>query len=250
MKVAAYQAPLLAAGSLEAIDFIEERVAWCESEGVSLLCCPEAILGGLADYAKFPDRFAMRTDDGKLAKVLAPLASDSVTSIVGFTELGDDDQIYNTAVVFQRGRVAGLYRKLHPAIRRSVYSAGSATPVFQVGELTFGIVICSDSTFSAPARAMAAQGASALFVPTNNGLPTKRAYPGLVQEARATDSSRAIENRVWMIRADVAGTNGELMSYGASGIVDPNGKVVREANLQTADLLVAAVIDPRSRRSV
>jgi predicted amidohydrolase len=244
MKVAAYQAPLLAAGSLEAIDYIEERVAWCESEGVSILCCPEAILGGLADYAEYPNRFAMRADDGQLARVLAPLTSDSVTSIVGFTELADDDQLYNTAAVFHRGRVAGLYRKLHPAIRRSVYSAGSATPVFRVGGLTFGIVICYDSTFSAPARAIAAQGASTLFVPTNNGLPKKRAYPGLVQEARASDSSRALENGVWVIRADVAGTNGELMSYGSSGIVDPNGKVVRQAILQTVDLLVADVIDP------
>ena len=92
-------------------------------------------------------------------RVLAPLTSDTVTSIVGFTELADDDQLYNAAAVFHRGRVTGLYRKLHPAIRRSVYSAGSATPVFRVGELTFGIVICYDSTFSEPARAMAAQGA-------------------------------------------------------------------------------------------
>lgn len=113
-----------------------------------------------------------------------------------------------------------------------------------MGELTFGIVICYDSTFSAPARAIAAQGASALFVPTNNGLPKKRAYPGLVQEARASDSSRALENRVWVIRADVAGTNGELMSYGSSGIVDPNGKVVRQTILQTEDLLVVDVTDP------
>ena len=117
--------------------------------------------------------------------------------------------------------------------------------MFRVGELTFGIVICYDSTFSEPARAMAAQGATALFVPTNNGLPTKRAYPGLVQEARAADYSRVLENRVWMIRADVAGTNGELMSYGSSAIVGPDGKVIREANLQTADLLVADLEDPR-----
>ena len=48
-----------------------------------------------------------------------------------------------------------------------------------------------------------------------------------------------------MIRADVAGTNGELMSYGSSAIVDPDGKVIREANLQTADLLVADLEDPR-----
>jgi 5-aminopentanamidase len=86
---------------------------------------------------------------------------------------------------------------------------------------------------------MAAQGVTALFVPTNNGLAKNRAYPELVQEARATDLATATECHVWVIRADVAGENGELMSYGSSGIVDPDGKVVHEANLKKADLLVA-----------
>jgi len=244
MKVAAYQAPLLAAGSLDAIDLIQERVAWCESEGVSILCCPEAVLGGLSDYPENHARFAIRTDDGQLAEALAPLASFTVTSIVGFTEIADDDKLYNAAAVFHKGQVAGIYRKLHPAIRRSVYSAGSATPVFRVDELTFGILICYDSTFPEPARAMAAQGATVLFVPTNNGLPTNRAYPGLVQEARASDCDRAIENSVWVVRADVAGTSGELMSYGSSGIVDAEGNVVQETNLQTPHLLVADVMAP------
>jgi len=58
MKVAAYQAPLLSAGSAEVIDLIQERVVWCESERVSILCCPEAILGGLADYSENPARLA------------------------------------------------------------------------------------------------------------------------------------------------------------------------------------------------
>ena len=49
MRVAAYQAPLLPAGSMEALALIRKRVEWCEAEGVSILCCPEAILGGLAD---------------------------------------------------------------------------------------------------------------------------------------------------------------------------------------------------------
>src|SRR5882724_6429654 len=168
MKVAAYQAPLLPAGCPEVIDFIREQVRRCESEGVSILCCPEAILGGLADYSGNPSKFAIRIDDGQLDEVLAPLVSDTVTSIVSFTELADDNQLYNAAAVFHRGRVFGLYRQLHPAIRRSVYSPGSATPVFRVGDLTFGIVICYDSTFSEPARTMASQGATALFIPTNN----------------------------------------------------------------------------------
>jgi 5-aminopentanamidase len=240
MKVAAYQAPLLAAGSFEAIALIQARVAWCESEGVSILCCPEAILGGLADYCEDPALFAIRTDDNQLNRVLAPLASETVTSIIGFTELADD-RLYSAAAVFHLGRVAGLYRKLHPAIRRSVYSAGTQTPVFRVGGLTLGIVICNDSTFSEPAKAIAGQGATALFIPTNNGLPEKRAYPGLVQEARASDFARVAENRFWVIRADVAGTNGELVSHGSSGIVDPDGKVVQDARPFCTDLLVANV---------
>src|SRR4051812_30861416 len=125
MKVAAYQAPLLPACSPEAIKFIREQVRRCESEGVSILCCPEAILGGLADYSGNPSNFAIRIDDGQLDKVLAPLVSDTVTSIVGFTELADDNKLYNVAAVFHRNSVSGLYRKLHPAIRRSVYSPGS-----------------------------------------------------------------------------------------------------------------------------
>jgi len=242
MKVAAYQAPLLAAGSLEAISLIQERVAWCESEGVSILCCPEAIIGGLADYSENPARFAIKTDDGQLARVLSPLASETVTSIVGFTELASDNQFYNTAAVFHRGRVIGQYRKIHPAIRRSVYSAGSQAPVFRVGALTFGIVICNDSNYPEPCKAMAAKGAKVLFVPTNNGLPTNQICPGVVQEARGADLARAVENRVWVIRADVAGANGQLMSYGSSAIVDYDGNVVQEATRQSPDLLVADLV--------
>jgi predicted amidohydrolase len=149
-----------------------------------------------------------------------------------------------------------LYRKLYPAIRRSVYSAGNLSPIFRVGELTFGIVICNDSNYSEPAQAMAAQGIRALFVPTNNGLPNQRASAELAQQSRAIDVARAVEHRVWVIRADVAGENGDLMSYGSSGIVDPDGNVVREACLGSPDFLVAEIgerfptsVATRARRS-
>lgn len=241
MKVAAYQAPLLRAGSQTAIELIRERVAWCESQRISVLCCPEAILGGLADYSDNHITLAIKSNDGQLAKVLAPLKSDTVTSIVGFTELAPDGRLFNAAAVFQGGHVVGLYRKVHTAIRRSVYSAGSEAPVFHVGELTFGIIICYDSNFPQPARQMASDGARVLFVPTNNGLPKNRAHAELVDEARTADIARAVENRVWVIRADVAGSNGKLASQGSSGITDPNGKVVNKAMPQIPDILVAEI---------
>ena len=115
MKVAAYQAPLPGVGSMgcmDALGLIRTRVEWCEAEGVTILCCPEAILGGLADYAADPTQFATPVDDGQLDAALAPLASDTVTTIVGFTDLGDGGRFYNSAAVFQRGAVVGVYRKL------------------------------------------------------------------------------------------------------------------------------------------
>lgn len=246
LRVAAYQAPLLAAGSMDALALIRTRVEWCEAEGIAILCCPEAILGGLADYDEHPARFAIAADEGRLASALAPLASDSVTTIVGFTELADGGRLYNSAAVFQRGSVVGVYRKLYPAINRSVYEAGCTVPVFQIGALTLGIVICNDSNYFEPARLMAARGATALFVPTNNGLPPTRAGADLVAQARNVDIARAVENSVWVIRADVAGRTDELVSYGSSGIVDPDGMVVQSAR-QLRDDLIVAEIDTAAR---
>jgi predicted amidohydrolase len=246
VRVAAYQAPLLAVGSMDAIGLIRKQVERCEAEGVAVLCCPEAILGGLADYGADPARFAIAADSGRLGSVLAPLASDTVTTIVGFTELADGGRLYNSAAVFERGSVVGLYRKLYPAIRRSIYEAGRKVPVFQVGALTFGIVICNDSNYFEPARLVAARGATALFVPTNNGLPPTRAGADLAAQARSVDIARAVETSMWVIRADVAGRTDELVSYGSSGIVDPNGRVVQTARPMSEDLIVAE-IDPAPR---
>jgi predicted amidohydrolase len=241
MKVAAYQAPLLARGSMHALDLVQARVRECEAKGISVLCCPEAILGGLADYSANPAHLALRIDNGQLASVLAPLTSDTVTSILGFSELASDGALYNAAVIFQCGKVVGLYRKIHPAIRRSVYAAGSQTPVFRAGDLTFGVVICNDSNYPELARVITAQGATVLFVPTNNSLPNERASPKLNVAARNVDITLAVENRIWVIRADVAGKNGGLTCYGSSEIIDPSGRLMQQALLQNTDMLVAEI---------
>ncbi|MGH9719633.1 MAG: carbon-nitrogen hydrolase family protein [Bryobacteraceae bacterium] len=241
MKVAAYQIPLLGCGSMAAIELIRKQVKWCESEGVAILCCPEAILGGLADYAPQPADFAIDVEGGQLASVLAPLASSAVTTILGFTEIAGGNRLYNAAAVFHNGKVAGLYRKLHPAIHKSVYAAGDRIPVFTVSGLTFGIIICNDSNFFEPARIMIGKGATTLFVPTNNGLPANRAQTELVSQARNVDIARAIDSSVSVIRADVSGRTDDLVSYGSSAIIDSDGRVLQSAPPLTEKLLVADI---------
>lgn len=247
MRVAAYQAPLLAPGSMDALPLIHQRVEQCEADDIAILCCPEAILGGLADYSRDPTRFAVATS--RIGSVLAPLTSDTVTTIVGFTELTGAAALYNSAAVLHRGANAAVYRKRHPAIRRSVYAAGTETPVFHVDGLTFGIAICYDSSFPELAGRVADQGASVLFVPSNNGLPRSRNCEDIVRQARECDVARAIENEIWIVRADVAGESGELTSAGSSGAVRPNGAVDLVARRFGEDFLVVDLDRPVAART-
>ena len=119
-------------------------------------------------------------------------------------------------------------------------------PVFCVGALTFGIAICNDSNFPEVANQMASRGATALFVPSNNALPPWKGGAELVTEARRVDVSTAIANRMWVIRADVAGQAGDLTSHGSSAIVDPMGTVVQSA-LALSEELIATAIEVTSR---
>jgi 5-aminopentanamidase len=246
MKVAAYQALLAPCIANDTLARIRERVQRCERAGVEILCCPEGVLGGLADYSSDPTSIAIEVENGQLLERLAPLASEIVTTIVGFTEIDPEGRLYNSAAIFQRGAVVGVYRKLHPAINRSVYHAGCEMPVFTAGALTFGVIICRDSTFPEPARAMASLGATALFVPTNTGMPAPKGDGRVVAEAKQCDVALTVENGLSVIRADVVGRTPDLISHGATWIMDRDGSVLASAR-ELDDLVIAdIVVAPRA----
>jgi 5-aminopentanamidase len=239
MKVAAYQAPLLPGGSMAALELIRAQVKWCETEAVDILCCPEAVLGGLADDAACPAAIAIDVENGQLDTLLAPLASHLVTVIVGFTEAAGTGKFYNTAAVFHDGKILGVCRKRHPAIRRSIYSAGDQSPIFTVGPLSFGIMICNDSNYPEIATDLVARGARAIFVPSNNSLPPQRA--DVVGASRAVDIARARDNKVTVVRADVAGRTADRVSFGSSAIVDGCGTVVQSGEQFREAILVEEI---------
>ena len=109
--------------------------------------------------------------------------------------------------------------------------------MFTVGGLTFGIVICNDSNFPGPAQAIAAQGATAVFIPTNTALPTGKA--DVVADARRADISLATANGLTVIRTDVAGRAEGRQSFGASWVIAPGGSVVRASRPFVEDLVIA-----------
>jgi 5-aminopentanamidase len=236
MKVAAWQAPLSSIGA-DALALLRRRLDQCEAEGGGILCCPEAFIGGLAAWTD--DRSTAAIPSSGILRFLRPVADARLTVIVGFTELSSDGGLHNSAAVVSHGTVTGVYRKRHPAIRRSVYRPGTESPVFHADGLCFGILICYVSTFPHLGADLASRGARVLFVPTNDALPASRASNALLAEVRACDASLATENGCWVVRADVAGVAGDLRSQGSSCITSPTGETVSTGRPFEEDFLMA-----------
>jgi predicted amidohydrolase len=241
MKVAAAQMPAVTCYDGNPIDHLRDRVRECERGGVSLLCCPEGALGGLADYIDAPDAIAVPRGGNSLAQLLAPLASDTVTTIVGFTERDVAGYYYNAAAVFSRGSVLGVYRKQHPAMRRSRYSPGTETPVFIAPGLTIGILICRDSVDIDLAARLVQQGAQVLCIPTNNAMPPDRGGPHLIDEIRGLDTQCATTFGVPVVRADVIGAFRGLTSVGGSMVSAPGQRQMRARGAPDGELIVSSI---------
>ena len=239
MKVAAYQMPVGACYGGDPVAHLIARVRECERAGVRLLCCPEGALGGLADYVDVPDDIAIAADLDVIATHLLPLASQSVTIVVGFTERDTSGRYYNAAAVYSDGAVIGINRKHHPAIRRSRYSPGTGAPVFKVCGTVIGVLICRDSTDAQLARTLVDQGAQVLCVPTNNAMPPDRSGSHLVNDVRALDAQLAATLGVPVIRADVVGDTRGLASAGASMITDPSARQLGARGAEEGELIMA-----------
>jgi predicted amidohydrolase len=118
--------------------------------------------------------------------------------------------VYNTAVLIDRqGRMAGRYRKVY--IPREEYEGGitpgSDYPVFHTDFGTIGLMICWDSQYPDPARALALRGAEMILMPIAGGVET-------------LSKARAIENHVFL-----AASGYDHPTF----ILDPNGEVLSRA---------------------
>lgn len=87
--------------------------------------------------------------------------------VVGMIEK-EAGSLFNTAAVIEGGVLVGKYRKQNLLSREKHFHAGSESPVFRAGDLTFGIAICYDTQFLSTIAALRDQGAKLIVCPANN----------------------------------------------------------------------------------
>jgi hypothetical protein len=219
---------------MEAISLIRERVAWCEAAGVEILCCPEAVLGGLADYAERPA--ASRST--LLVASWTPSCHRSRARLWRPSWASARPRPRGSGVSPGRGRRrASQGASGHPHVGLPPGRPCSGLPDRRADLRHPHLQRLQLSRAGEEHGRPGSDGA--LFIPTNNGLPPERA--DVADHARRVDVALARENGVSVIRADVAGRADGRVSFGSSAIVGVDGTVLRSAPRLAEDLLVADI---------
>jgi len=190
--------------------------------------------------------FASRSDvtrlsepvpSGPTCKAMAKLSRDTGASLVwGMPEVAGE-HVFNSAVmVTPQGRFH-VYHKAHLFVdEKDLFDPGdSAFPVFDLGPVKVGMLVCFDHFFPEAARSLALRGAQIICHPSS-----------LVLEYAHTNTiTRAVENRVFWILANRTGSEtlgAKTLNFnGRSQIVAPDGRLLAAAGPDSEETLIVDI---------
>jgi len=206
--------------------------------GAELLVTPELGTSGYALGARFEELAEGR--DGSIVGALTEVAADCGLAIcAGFPER-EGNQVFNTSVLIRPDGTAEFYRKSHlyGDGERAAFVPGADAPhVFDLNGIKTGMLICYDVEFPENVRTLALAGAELILVPT--------ALPQGIISRRIADTvvpTRAFENGVFLVYADLCGEENGFSYGGRSVILGPDGDELARAGVK--ETLLVADVDP------
>jgi predicted amidohydrolase len=201
---------------------VKRALSWAQQESVDVICLPECYLTG---YCRTPEEaraHSIELGSALFSRLISELRRFDPVVILGLIERCGP-KLFNSAVVVERGRVLGVYRKQH--LIEKAFSRGRESPVFERNGVKYGVNICYDANFPEAATALAEGGAKAIFYPLNNNLPHATARKWRSRHVEIL-SARARERSVWVISADVVARSPATTGYGCTAIINPDGRVI------------------------
>ena len=249
LKLGAYQGRAVD-GDVDANLATVQRVLKEAGErGVDFLCFPETFLSGYGDR-EVVERGAIPTDDQRLADLGTAAREFGIVLLVGFSERLMDRRVGNSIAIFDGARRLGTYRKTMLTggdYKDMGFCTDFDLPVWQAKGITFGCIVCADSSYFETAATMAYQGASVLFSPHFNVIPVDRMDQHRVR-VRNNHLGLAALLELYVVRANViVDRRPGRLGYGDSAIFDPDGRAIAEAGLFTERLIVADAEIPEDR---
>ncbi len=164
--------------------------------------------------------------------------SNDITSIIGFVDKDQNDNIYNSAAIISDKTLQGVYHKIHlPNYgvfdEKRYFSKGSKNKLIVLGKTKIGVSICEDIWHpNGPILEQALQGAQLSI--NINGSPY---HAGKKKVREDLLKSHSINHQLFIGYINMVGGQDELVFDGNSMLLNPNGEIIAQANQFEEDLV-------------
>ncbi len=205
---------------------ISKYISLASKEDIDILCFPECnITGYVRDFSNVNQNEVMTC----LNIIQKRVTYNSVNVIVGAPYF-ERNKRFNCAIVLLTSGNRDIYHKMNLTSSDEAYFKKGEVPlIFRVGDAKFGVLICRDQNHPMLVHEYKTLGADAVFILSAHFYDPIEAIRK-VNKNRALPIARAVENNLWVLKANAVGSSDEKISLGGSLIIDPNGFIIHEGN--------------------
>ncbi len=212
--------------------------------GADLVIFPECALTGYQFESREEATAAAQTVPGPATRSVSSLCTElNIHIIFGMLEKSKDI-LYNTSVLVGPKGVIYAYHKNHlafQAVDRFVSRGDKPFELCDMPKLRIGLELGYDTFFPEAARVHSLLGADLVVLSTNF------ATSGLVERAARVTTTRAIENKVYVIWCNRVGQEQGYPFRGRSKVMDPMGVALARASDDNEEIIYAELDPSRAR---
>ena len=175
----------------------------------------------------------------------------------GFAELTAGGHRFNTSILVDKtGRTVGKYRKVHlpghaemdagrafQHLEKRYFEPGDlGFPAFRMDGGIYGMCICNDRRWPETWRVLGLQGVEMVTLgfntPSVNSQKSAEGPEQRIFHHKLSLQAGAYQNSTWVVAVAKAGVEDGPPLFGASCIVDPDGRIVAESRTEEDELIV------------
>lgn len=217
-----------------------------KKEGSELVVFPELQLCNYDGYMlqSNPEKMAVTLDSPEVKLLKDKCKELNIATIVGAC-VKYEDGLGNTAIVIDNnGVLITTYDKMAMWIEEVDFfkHVGNKLDVVKIGDLKIGLSVCYDAGFPEHFRCLTKMGAD-IIVSINCFAQGEEEF-----RYHYYWPLRAIENTVYVVSANAIGDAGSRTHFGKSKIIDPNGKLLIQAD--STECIISSVLTKKRIENV
>ena len=245
IRVALFQSDAKYESTADRLDLLAQTADKLKGEKLDLLVCPELFSSGYG----IGDELLRRAEplEGEFSAGVKDIASAyNLAIIYGYPEYTDSGIFNSAACIDATDRIIANHRKclLPPNFERQLFAVGTSMTMFELNSIRYAILICYESEFPEAFRRVVKQGAQVVVVPTATA-----EHWSIVPDY--VIPTRAFENGVFVLYANLCGADTNSSYAGRSCIVDPLGNDLARAGsdeeVLVAPLKISSLVAARNR---